>query len=185
MFCFIIICWPLSPTDFMWFGFVQVLIYSPDGRCLSKYQAYESGLGVKSVSWSPCSQFLAVGSYDQMLRVLNHLTWKVFAEFVHPSAVRGPCCAAIFKVPNLLFLSIFAGHYIMILIIFFFNFRKWMNNLICQNYHQVMISSSTVVVSTSVHFGYIVFLLKGQAYMFLVQQVQILITFVGLISWKI
>lgn len=77
---------------------MQVLIYSPDGRCLFKYQAYESGLGVKSVSWSPCGQFLAVGSYDQMLRVLNHLTWKTFAEFIHLSNVRGPCFAAVFKV---------------------------------------------------------------------------------------
>lgn len=147
-------CQFLSPRDFMWFVFVQVLIYSPDGRCLSKYQAYESGLGVKSVSWSPCSQFLAVGSYDQMLRVLNHLTWKVFAEFVHPSAVRGPCCAAIFKVCNLLFCSIFAGHYLLILIISLFNVRKQMSrcNLICQNYHLMMISPSTVVVSTSVFF---------------------------------
>lgn len=75
----------------------KVLVYSPDGRCLSKYQAYESGLGVKSVSWSPCSQFLAVGSYDQMIRVLSHLTWKVFAEFTHLSNVRGPCAAAVFK----------------------------------------------------------------------------------------
>ncbi|KZV41070.1 hypothetical protein F511_14046 [Dorcoceras hygrometricum] len=85
-----IIIWD-SPLEY------KVLIYSPDGRCLSKYQAYENGLGVKSVSWSPCSQFLAVGSYDQMIRVLNHLTWKVFAEFTHLSTVRGPCGAAIFK----------------------------------------------------------------------------------------
>lgn len=77
---------------------MQVLIYSPDGRCLFKYHAYESGLGVKSVSWSPCGQFLAVGSYDQMLRVLNHLTWKTFAEFMHLTTVRGPCFAAVFKV---------------------------------------------------------------------------------------
>lgn len=82
----------------VWYGLIQVLIYSPDGRCLFKYQAYESGLGVKSVSWSPCGQFLAVGSYDQMLRVLNHLTWKTFAEFMHPSTVRSPCCPAVFKV---------------------------------------------------------------------------------------
>ncbi|GAV79487.1 WD40 domain-containing protein [Cephalotus follicularis] len=75
----------------------KVLIYSPDGRCLFKYQAYESGLGVKIVSWSPCGQFLAVGSYDQMLRVLNHLTWKTFAEFMHLSTVRGPYCAAVFR----------------------------------------------------------------------------------------
>lgn len=39
-----------------------------------------------------------MGSYDQMLRVLNHLTWKTFAEFMHLSTVRGPCCAAVFKV---------------------------------------------------------------------------------------
>ncbi|THG17046.1 hypothetical protein TEA_013190 [Camellia sinensis var. sinensis] len=84
-----IVIWD-SPLEY------KVLIYSPDGRCLFKYQAYESGLGVKSVSWSPCGQFLAVGSYDQMLRVLNPLTWKVFAEFIHLSTVRAPCCAAVF-----------------------------------------------------------------------------------------
>ncbi|KAI4384707.1 hypothetical protein MLD38_002825 [Melastoma candidum] len=85
-----IVAWD-SPLEY------KVLVYSPDGRCLFKYQAYESGLGVKSVSWSPCGQFLAVGSYDQMLRILGHLTWKTFAEFVHLSNVRAPCCAAIFK----------------------------------------------------------------------------------------
>ncbi|PKA61140.1 hypothetical protein AXF42_Ash006036 [Apostasia shenzhenica] len=75
----------------------KVLIYSPDGRCLFKYQAYESGLGVKTVTWSPCGQFLAVGSYDQTLRAINHMTWKMFAEFVHISTIRGPSSAAIFK----------------------------------------------------------------------------------------
>ncbi|CAH2073669.1 unnamed protein product [Thlaspi arvense] len=85
-----IVVWD-SPLEY------KVLIYSPDGRCLFKYQAYECGLGVKTVSWSPCGQFLAIGSYDQMLRVLNHLTWKTFAEFLHLSTVRAPCCAAIFK----------------------------------------------------------------------------------------
>ncbi|CAI9295789.1 unnamed protein product [Lactuca saligna] len=85
-----IVIWD-SPLEY------KVLIYSLDGRCLSKYQAYESGLGVKSVSWSPNGQSLAVGSYDQMLRVLNHLTWKVFAEFTHLSTVRAPCSAAVFK----------------------------------------------------------------------------------------
>ena len=93
---------------------IQVLIYSPDGRCLFKYQAYESGLGVKTVSWSPCGQFLAVGSYDQMLRAMNHLTWKMFAEFMHVSAIRSPCNAAIFKVTLFVIiinLSPFSGTY--------------------------------------------------------------------------
>ncbi|XP_010275400.1 PREDICTED: WD repeat-containing protein WRAP73 isoform X2 [Nelumbo nucifera] len=85
-----IVIWD-SPLEY------KVLIYSPDGRCLFKYQAYESALGVKSVSWSPCGQFLAVGSYDQMLRVLNHLTWKTFAKFMHLSSVRAPCSAPVFK----------------------------------------------------------------------------------------
>uniref|UniRef100_A0A803KS83 WD-repeat protein n=1 Tax=Chenopodium quinoa TaxID=63459 RepID=A0A803KS83_CHEQI len=75
----------------------KFLIYTPDGRCLLKYQAYESGLGVKSVSWSPCGQFLAIGSYDQMLRVVNRLTWKIFAEFMHLPNVRGSSCAVVFK----------------------------------------------------------------------------------------
>ncbi|XP_044971920.1 WD repeat-containing protein WRAP73 [Hordeum vulgare subsp. vulgare] len=75
----------------------KVLIYSPDGRCLFKYSAYESGLGVKTVGWSPCGQFLAVGSYDQAVRILNHLTWKTFAEFTHPASIRSPYNAAIFK----------------------------------------------------------------------------------------
>ncbi|KAF6989705.1 hypothetical protein CFC21_007007 [Triticum aestivum] len=75
----------------------KVLIYSPDGRCLFKYSAYESGLGVKTVGWSPCGQFLAVGSYDQSVRILNHLTWKTFAEFTHAASIRSPYNAAVFK----------------------------------------------------------------------------------------
>lgn len=43
----------------------KVLLYSLDGRLLSTYSAYEWSLGVKSVSWSPSSQFLAIGSYDE------------------------------------------------------------------------------------------------------------------------
>ncbi|KAF6144856.1 hypothetical protein GIB67_001867 [Kingdonia uniflora] len=85
-----IVIWD-SPLDY------KVLIYSLDGRCLSKYQAYESGLGVKTVAWSSCGQYLEVGSYDQMLRVFDHLTWKIFVDFMHLSTVRIPCSVAGFK----------------------------------------------------------------------------------------
>ena len=52
----------------MWhFIFPQynVLLYSLDGRCLSRYNAYDLALGVKTLAWSPSSQFLAIGSYDE------------------------------------------------------------------------------------------------------------------------
>lgn len=42
----------------------KILLYSLDGRLLSAYCAYEWSLGIKSVAWSPSSQFLAIGSYD-------------------------------------------------------------------------------------------------------------------------
>lgn len=78
--------------------YLQVLIYSPDGRCLFKYSAYDNALGVKSATWSPCGQFLGVGSYDQVVRVLNHLTWKPAAEFSHPTQIRPPSTTIVFKV---------------------------------------------------------------------------------------
>ncbi|XP_005404204.1 PREDICTED: WD repeat-containing protein WRAP73 isoform X2 [Chinchilla lanigera] len=68
----------------------KMLLYSLDGRLLSVYSAYEWSLGIKSVAWSPSSQFLAVGSYDGKVRLLNHVTWKMTTEFGHPAAVSNP-----------------------------------------------------------------------------------------------
>ncbi len=65
----------------------KVFLYSMDGRCLSTYSAYEHALGVKCVRWSPTSQFLAIGSFDQKLRVLNHMTWKTVMEHFHPTTI--------------------------------------------------------------------------------------------------
>ena len=52
------------------------LAYSPDGRKLGRFQAYEGALGIKTACWSPSAQFMAVGSYDGRLRLLNKLTWR-------------------------------------------------------------------------------------------------------------
>ena len=65
----------------------KVLLYSMDGRCLATYSAYEHALGVKTVTWAPSGQFLAIGSFDEKLRVLNHLTWRTVAEHSHPASV--------------------------------------------------------------------------------------------------
>ncbi|XP_048096649.1 WD repeat-containing protein WRAP73 [Alosa alosa] len=65
----------------------KVLLYSLDGRLLSTYSAYEWSLGIKSIAWSPSSQFLAIGSYDEKVRILNHITWKKVVEFEHPATI--------------------------------------------------------------------------------------------------
>lgn len=62
----------------------NLLLYSVDGRCMATFKAYEYALGIKSVCWSPSSQFLAIGSYDEKVRVLNHITWKMVVEHSHP-----------------------------------------------------------------------------------------------------
>eukprot|EP00051_Salpingoeca_urceolata_P008323 m.105111 g.105111 ORF g.105111 m.105111 type:complete len:282 (+) comp15691_c0_seq1:2072-2917(+) len=67
-----------------------VAVYAPNGHELGQYSAYKDGLGIKSISWSPCSQLLAVGSYDETVRLLNHATWKHVAEFKHSSTVTNP-----------------------------------------------------------------------------------------------
>lgn len=72
-----VICIWESPLDY------KVLIYSVDGRCLAVYNAYHWALGVKAVAWSPSSQFLAIGSYDQKVRILNHIIWRSVAEYSH------------------------------------------------------------------------------------------------------
>lgn len=94
----------------------KVLLYSLDGRLLSSYRAYEWPLGVKSIAWSPSSQFLAIGSFDEkvrnvcclfylkhfgelcpnslplphslsQVRILNHVTWKKITELDHPATI--------------------------------------------------------------------------------------------------
>jgi len=66
----------------------RFLIYTPRGQKLAQFQAYENALGIKSISFSPKSRFLAVGSYDQVCRVFNNLTWRSLAEYEHPSTIK-------------------------------------------------------------------------------------------------
>lgn len=71
--------------------FRSVIIYQADGIKIAQYKAYSDALGVKSVQWSPNGQFLAVGSFDQKVRVFNYLTWRLLAEFDHLSSPQFHC----------------------------------------------------------------------------------------------
>jgi hypothetical protein len=42
-----------------------VFFISPMGHEVGPQQAYENGLGIRPISWSPNSQFAAVVSYDE------------------------------------------------------------------------------------------------------------------------
>lgn len=66
----------------------KVLLYSLDGREIGSYSAYDLALGIKSISWSPTGQLLAIGSYDEKLRILNHVTWRLVAELTHPATTQ-------------------------------------------------------------------------------------------------
>ena len=60
--------WTIGPNQLINLFQYKILLYSLDGRLLSTYQAYEWSLGIKSIAWSPSSQFLAIGSYDEKVR---------------------------------------------------------------------------------------------------------------------
>ncbi len=65
----------------------NLLVYSPDGRKLAQYQPYEGKMGVKRVVWSKSGKYLAIGSYDEKLRLLNNLSWQKISEYDHPPRV--------------------------------------------------------------------------------------------------
>ena len=79
---FIALCEPMFQYN--------VLIYYPDGRLVTSYSAYDSGLGIKNIKWSPSGQFLSIGSYDQKVLIfktvsLVKLLHMETANYVCPS----------------------------------------------------------------------------------------------------
>ena len=46
-----------------------VCLFSLEGEQLGRYSAYEGALGVKSLTWSPSAQFLAVGSFYEKVKL--------------------------------------------------------------------------------------------------------------------
>ena len=59
----------------------KFVIYTPRGRKITQYSAYDNQLGIKSMNWSFNDQFIAVGSYDDTVRVFNTMTWRIVSQF--------------------------------------------------------------------------------------------------------
>lgn len=61
----------------------RLLVYSATQGLLAQHIPYENALGFKTVNFCPSGQFLAAGSYDQKIRLYNHISWKEITEFEH------------------------------------------------------------------------------------------------------
>ncbi|KAL6045657.1 WD repeat-containing protein WRAP73 [Balamuthia mandrillaris] len=59
----------------------KVMVYPLHKGAKSKsYEAYKGALGLKTVRWSRDTHYLALGSYDQRIRLMNFYTWTVQQE---------------------------------------------------------------------------------------------------------
>ncbi|ORY78250.1 hypothetical protein BCR37DRAFT_388968 [Protomyces lactucae-debilis] len=72
----------------------RILIYTASGLLVRKYEAYDLGLGILSVVWSTDGEYLAVGSYDGRVRLLNTFTFAPTTEILHNELVRDPSIQA-------------------------------------------------------------------------------------------
>lgn len=61
----------------------KLLIYSATQGLMLKHEPYQNALGYKNVNFSPCGQFLTAGSYDEKVRIYNHVSWKEITQFEH------------------------------------------------------------------------------------------------------
>eukprot|EP00002_Diphylleia_rotans_P001493 TRINITY_DN10836_c0_g1_i1.p1 TRINITY_DN10836_c0_g1~~TRINITY_DN10836_c0_g1_i1.p1 ORF type:complete len:421 (+),score=57.27 TRINITY_DN10836_c0_g1_i1:52-1314(+) len=65
----------------------KLCLYSIDGSCYLKYSAYDKALGIKSAAPSPTLRFVALGSFDQKVRLLNLLTGEIVMEGEHTNVI--------------------------------------------------------------------------------------------------
>lgn len=57
-----------------------MLVFCPLKGLITKYQPYNYALGIKSVKPANSNEFVAIGSYDEKIRLLNALTWKLIGD---------------------------------------------------------------------------------------------------------
>ncbi|CAD7696704.1 unnamed protein product [Ostreobium quekettii] len=87
------LCWsPSGDCLAVWDSLLtyRLLVYSSYGDQLANYTPYADALGIKTVHWSPCGQFIAVGSYDEAARILSHVTWRPLLTCSHTASVSEP-----------------------------------------------------------------------------------------------
>ncbi|KAG5519816.1 hypothetical protein PMAC_000089 [Pneumocystis sp. 'macacae'] len=67
----------------------KILLYTSNGCLLQQYSAYDTGLGIKTVQWSPpIGKFIAVGSFDGKVRFLENFTFNSIIEMTHTTSVK-------------------------------------------------------------------------------------------------
>lgn len=74
-----------------------LLVYRPDGYLCTTYTPYEHGLGIKSLTWSPNHQLIAIGTYDQTVHLLSTETWQLIAIFNHSMVISAPMSVNVYE----------------------------------------------------------------------------------------
>lgn len=59
----------------------KFVVYTPRGRKVFEFCAYENALGIRCSDWSKNNQYLSIGSYDNKIRIFNTMTWRIVSEF--------------------------------------------------------------------------------------------------------
>ena len=73
-----IIVWD-NPIEWKFF------VYPAIQGLVAQHIPYQNALGYRSLRFSENGQFLAAASFDQKVRIYNHISWKEISEFVHKS----------------------------------------------------------------------------------------------------
>lgn len=71
-------------------------VVDTNGKFLTVHKGDTYGLGFKSTGWSPSGQLMALGTYEQDVSVLNHVTWTPLASFHHATTISGPATVVVY-----------------------------------------------------------------------------------------
>ena len=80
------ICWSKDDTSIICYDSeleCKMLIYSPTGNLIAVHEPYTTGLGITKGVLSNNGKILAVGFYDNKVRLYNPYTWKMISELNH------------------------------------------------------------------------------------------------------